>query len=82
MAFNGEGQGPNQGKEVTTVLLMTEQAGVELENVWRCKAKEGESLQTYYGSGDQAEFLECWLQVVEPDAAPPAVLAEEKEFTV
>lgn len=63
MAFNGEGKGPNQGKEVTTVFMHIQQAGIEMENVWRCR---GEGLQTYYGVGTEADFLECWLEVVEP----------------
>lgn len=64
MAFNGEGKGPNQGKIVTTMHLHDEKAGAEQENVWHCK---GESLQTYYGVGSEADFLECWLEVVEPE---------------
>lgn len=72
MAFNGEGKGPNQGKEVTTVFLHEQRAGIEQEPVWRCKAKPGEVLQSYYGAGDTADFLACWLQVL-PDEAPPAV---------
>lgn len=80
MAFNGEGKGPNQGKEVTTVFLHDQAAGVEQEAVWHCKAKDGESLQTYYGAGTECDFLECWLSVVEPDAAPTATTTS-KEVT-
>ena len=69
MAFNGEGQGPNQGKEVVTVFLHTDKAGIEQENVWRCRAASGHVLQTYYGAGGEADFLECWLEVVEPDSS-------------
>jgi hypothetical protein len=65
MAFNGEGKGPNQGKEVVTVFLHAEKAGIEQENVWHCRAKEGDTLQTFYGAGSEADFLECWLQVVD-----------------
>lgn len=79
MAFNGEGQGPNQGQEVVTVFLHPERAGVEQENVWRCRAASGHTLQTYYGAGDSADFLECWLQVIEPDVAPPATTTTERE---
>lgn len=78
MAFNGEGKGPNQGKIVTTVLLVG-QAGIEQENVWRCKSDD--VLQTYYGAGHEADFLECWLEVIDPDAAPPKTLVAEKEMT-
>ena len=67
MAFNGEGQGPNIGKEVITVFLHPEQAGDEQENVWRCQAASGHVLQTYYGTGDSADFLECWLELVDPE---------------
>ena len=69
MAFNGDGQGPNQGKEVVTVFLHTDKAGIEQENVWRCRAASGHVLQTYYGAGGEADFLECWLEVVEPDSS-------------
>lgn len=79
MAFNGEGKGPNQDKIVTTVLLLG-QAGVEQENVWQCKSTGGEVLQTYYGAGPTADFLECWLEVAEPDAEPPATLKKEREL--
>lgn len=64
MAFNGEGKGPNQGKEVVTIFLHADKAGIERENVWHCK---GDGLQTYYGVGTEADFLECWLQVIEPE---------------
>lgn len=67
MAFNGEGHGPNIGKEVITVFLHPEQAGDEQENVWRCQAASGHVLQTYYGAGDSADFLECWLELVDPE---------------
>ena len=67
MAFNGEGQGPNIGKEVITVFLHPEQAGIQQENVWRCRAASGHVLQTYYGAGDSADFLECWLQLIDPE---------------
>ena len=65
MAFNGEGQGPNQGKEVVTIRMHPERAGVEREAVWHCRAKAGEMLQTYYGAGSHADFLECWLEVID-----------------
>lgn len=67
MAFNGEGQGPNIGKEVITVFLHPEQAGIQQENVWRCRAASGHVLQTYYVAGDSADFLECWLQLIDPE---------------
>ena len=66
MAFNGEGQGPNQGKHVVTLFLHPHTAGLEQERVWRCRAAEGQVLQTYYGAGSEADFLECWLEVVDP----------------
>lgn len=78
-AFNGEGKGPNQGKEVVTMFLHAEQAGAELENVWHCRAKDGQVLHTYYGVGPEADFLECWLQVIQPDTEPPKLAARETE---
>jgi hypothetical protein len=66
MAYNQEGQGPNQGKHVVTMFLHPHTAGVEQEPVWHCSATEGQVLQTYYGSGSEADFLECWLEVVDP----------------
>lgn len=79
--FNGEGTSPNQNKIVTTVFLHDQKAGVEQENVWHCRATGSDVLQTYYGAGTEADFLECWLEVVEPDAAPPKALAIEKEMS-
>ena len=70
MAFNDEGKGPNIGKEVTTMFLHTKLAGMEKENVWHCRAKDGEMLQTYFGVGNEADFLECWLSVIDPLDTP------------
>lgn len=79
-AYNGEGKGPNQGKEVTTVFLHSKTAGVEQENVWHCQAKPGDILVTYYGAGSHADFLECWLEVID-ELEPPATLQQTKELT-
>lgn len=79
MAFNGEGKGPNQGKEVTTMFMHPEQAGVEMENVWHCR---GEGLQTYYGVGNEADFLECWLELIPPDAPATSAQTEHNEFSI
>ena len=79
MAFNDEGKSPNIGKTVKTVFVHAEKAGIEQENVWRCRADvPGESLITYHGGvGETADFLECWLEVL-PDIAPPLkVLSKE-----
>lgn len=63
--FNNEGQSPNMGKFVVTVFLHDTKAGIEQENVWRCKAESG-TLTTYWGAnGTFADFLECWLEVDE-----------------
>lgn len=78
MAFNGEGKGPNQGKEVVTVFLHPEQAGPEQENVWRCRAVKGETLQTYYSAGSEADFLECWLEVIDEPDAPQQTVTEQE----
>lgn len=64
MAFNGEGKGPNQGKTVVTMFCHAEKAGNEQENVWHCAGENGTILQTYYGAGPEADFLECWLEVL------------------
>lgn len=80
MAFNDEGKSPNMGKTVVTVFMHAEKAGIEQENVWRCRAAPGESLITYHGGvGEVADFLECWLEV-EPEGAPEKVLEREKEI--
>jgi hypothetical protein len=76
MAFNGEGRGPNQDKEVVTLFMHAEKAGNEQENVWRCRGKE--VLQTYYGAGPEADFLECWLEVIDdPDEILKVDTAQE-----
>ena len=80
MAFNGEGQGPNQGKEVVTVFLHADKAGVEQENVWRCRAASGHVLQTYYGAGGEADFLECWLELIPPEKPPQQTITTENEI--
>ncbi len=78
MAYNGEGQGPNIGKQVITMFLYPDQAGMEQENVWHCKSTS--TLQTYYGAGNEAAFLECWLEVIQDDPTPPAVDTKTKEL--
>ena len=74
---NGEGQSPNFGKIVVTKYLHKEQAGVEQENVWRCASSS--LLTTYYGAGYEADFLECWLEVIPPETAPPKTLTRKWE---
>ena len=81
MAFNGEGQGPNQGKEVVTMFLHNKQAGMEQENVWHCRAMERNTLQTYYGAGSEADFLECWLEVI-PEEENQDKLANKLELSL
>jgi len=86
MAFNGEGKGPNQGKTVITMFLHDRKAGDLVEggvheNVWHCKATGGDILQTYYGAGTEADFLECWLQLLPPETQEPKVETTEKELT-
>jgi hypothetical protein len=77
MPFNGEGKSPNDGKLVVTVSLHDEQAGVEMENVWHCRSFDGSVLQTYYGAGTEADFLECWLEVCPPEKQTPKILEKE-----
>lgn len=64
--YNGEGKSPNQDQVVVTMYLHAERAGIEQENVWHCQAEQG-TLQTYYGTGPEADFLECWLEVIPPE---------------
>lgn len=77
MAFNGEGKGPNQGKEVVTMFLHADKAGIEQENVWHCK---GDALMTYYGAGTEADFLECWLEVLPDEPTDTRVAERAKEL--
>lgn len=77
MSYNDEGVGPNQGKVVTTVFLHDTSAGMEQENVWHCKSSD--IIQTYYGAGYEADFLECWLEVIDEDE-PSELLAKEIEL--
>jgi hypothetical protein len=81
MAYNDEGKGPNIGKKVTTMFLHTKQAGVEKENVWHCRAKDGEMLQTYFGVGNEADFLECWLEVI-PEQENQDTLSNKLELSL
>jgi len=80
MAFNGEGQGPNQGKTVITMWRHIDLAGMEREVVWHCRATNGQTLQTYYGAGPEADFLECWLEVQPDEPEAPKVDTTEKEL--
>lgn len=77
---NNEGQGPNMGKVVVTMHLHAERAGIEQENVWHCQATGEDILQTYYGAGREADFLECWLEVLPPETTPPKQLAKEEDL--
>lgn len=72
---NGEGDGPNMGKEVVTIFLHQQQAADRVP-VWRCS---GVGLQTYYGVGTQADFLNYWLQVIKEEE-PPKVQTKELEL--
>lgn len=78
--FNGEGVSPNQGMEVTTMFLHDIKAGVEQEKVWHCRAKDGEWLQTYFGVGNEADFLECWLEAL-PEVDTQTSGSKEKELS-
>lgn len=78
--FNGEGVSPNQGKEVITMFLHDIKAGVEQENVWHCRSMERNVLQTYYGAGQEADFLECWLEII-PEVDTQTSDSKEKELS-
>ena len=77
---NGEGAGPNMGKTVTTMFLHQMQAADSVP-VWHCS---GQGLQTYYGAGTEADFLNRWLQVIEETPQPPKETdtAREKELVL
>lgn len=79
MPYNNEGVSPNQGKKVITEYLHSELAGIEQEPVWHCKSTSSDLLFTYYGNGSHADFLECWLEVIEPDQLPQSTLTKEIE---
>ena len=64
---NAEGVSPNMGKVVHTMYLHQQQAADRVP-VWHCR---GEGLQTYYGVGTEASFLNYWLEVIEELPAPP-----------
>lgn len=77
---NDEGKGPNIGKIVVTMFLHPEKAGIEQENVWHCQATNTDILHTYYGAGREADFLECWLEVIPPEQVPPQSMVSEKDL--
>ena len=70
---------PNENKVVTTMFLHVEKAGIEQENVWHCSSAE--VLTTYHGAGHEADFLECWLEVIPPEQSSDSKEAK-KEFSV
>ena len=80
MPFNGEGESPNVGRIVVTQFRHATLAGVEQEHVWRCASADGRALVTYYGAGEQADFLECWLEALPPE--PERVMPAAKDLTV
>jgi hypothetical protein len=76
---NGEGISPNQNKVVVTEYLHHAKAGIEQENVWHCRSANNEVLTTFFGAGFYADFLECWLEVIPPEVAPPKQHVKELE---
>ena len=78
--FNGEGASPNLGKTVTTMFLHDERAGIEQEPVWHCQCGADDVLTTYYGAGREADFLQCWLEVID-EPSTDTTLTKEKELT-
>lgn len=73
---NAEGDSPNVGKIVHTMYLHQQQAGDSVP-VWRCR---GQDLQTYYGVGTQADFLNYWLEVIEELPVPPQAASTKREL--
>lgn len=63
----GEGTSPNLGKIVHTMYLHQQQAADRMP-VWHCR---GNGLQTFYGYGSEADFLNHWLEVIEELPTPP-----------
>lgn len=80
---NGEGKSSNMDRIVETVSLHAQRAGTPENSfaVWKCKSTDGLPLTTYYGAGPEADFLAIWLEVIPPDATPPAALTTDKEIT-
>lgn len=74
---NGEGDGPNMGKEAKTMFLHQTQAANSVP-VWHCS---GEGLQTYYGVGTEADFLNYWLEVIPEVPIAPEVVTTQQERT-
>ena len=74
---NGEGDGPNIGKKVTTMFLHQQQADDRIP-VWHCS---GEGLQTYYSVGSEADFLMTWLEVIKADPIPPVSTTTKQELS-
>lgn len=70
---NGEGNGPNMGKVVTTKFLHQMQAADRVP-VWRCT---GDNLVSYHGGVGEVDFLNYWLEVIE-DPPTPVVDAKKK----
>lgn len=72
----GEGPSPNIGKVIHTMHLHQQQAGDSVP-VWHCR---GEGLQTYYGVGTEADFLNYWLEVMEELPIPPEAATTKREL--
>jgi hypothetical protein len=72
---NGEGNGPNMGKTVTPMFLHQLQAADRVP-VWHCSSKD--VLQTYYGAGYEADFLNDWLEVIEEPDQPKVNTTEDR----
>lgn len=70
-------QGPNHGKEVTTVFLHQIQAN-DCVPVWRVR---GENLTTSFGGvGNECDALNYWLEVLPPNETPPEDTVAKKEL--
>lgn len=81
-AFNNHGKSQSIGRIVVTVFMHEARAGlIEQENVWRCRSADGKPLQTYDFEAMEIDFLECWLELLPPEATPPATETKREELT-
>jgi hypothetical protein len=67
-------QGPNHGKVVTT-LWRHEEMAADRVPVWRVSGTN--LVSSYGGTGSEVDALDYWLEVIEPDEAPPAQIKRE-----
>ena len=72
----GEANSPNLGKIVFTMYLHQQHADDRVP-VWRC---HGQDLFTFYGFGNECDFLNYWLEVIEELPTPPQSTSTKREL--